>query len=46
MQAAEQRAKEGSDCEVIDLYSLSPLDREGIKKSLCKTHRAISVEEA
>ena len=46
MQAAEQLAKEGIDCEVIDLYSLSPLDREGIKKSVCKTHRAIVVEEA
>ena len=46
MQAAEQLAKEGIDCEVIDLYSLSPLDREGIKKSVCKTHRAILVEEA
>lgn len=46
MQAAEQLAKEGIDCEVIDLYSLSPLDREGIKKSVSKTHRAIVVEEA
>lgn len=46
VQAAEQLAKDGIDCEVIDLYSLSPLDRAGIKKSVSKTHRAIVVEEA
>ena len=44
--AAEQLAKDGIDCEVIDLYSLSPLDRAGIKKSVSKTHRAVIVEEA
>ncbi len=46
MQAAEQLAKDGIDCEVIDLYTLSPLDRAGIKKSVSKTHRAVIVEEA
>ncbi|MEK7323374.1 MAG: alpha-ketoacid dehydrogenase subunit beta [Pseudomonadota bacterium] len=46
VQAAEQLAKDGIDCEVIDLYSLSPLNRAGIKKSVSKTHRAIVVEEA
>ncbi len=34
------------EVEVIDLYSLSPLDREGIKQSVSKTHRALIVEEA
>ncbi|HEY9199114.1 MAG TPA: alpha-ketoacid dehydrogenase subunit beta [Gammaproteobacteria bacterium] len=36
----------GIEAEVIDLYSLAPLDREGIRKSVSKTHRAIIVEEA
>ncbi len=46
LQAAELLARQGIDCEVVDLYSLSPLDREGIKKSVTKTHRAVIVEEA
>ncbi len=31
--------------EVVDLYALSPLDREGIRKSVAKTHRAVIAEE-
>ncbi|MEK6663575.1 MAG: alpha-ketoacid dehydrogenase subunit beta [Pseudomonadota bacterium] len=31
--------------EVLDLYSLAPLDRAGIKKSVSKTHRAVIAEE-
>ena len=46
LRAAAELAKQGIECEVIDLYSLSPLDREGIKASVSKTHRAIIVEEA
>ncbi len=46
LRAAEELAKQGIECEVVDLYSLSPLDREGIKASVSKTHRAIIVEEA
>jgi pyruvate dehydrogenase E1 component beta subunit len=47
LQAAEILAsKHGINCEVIDLYSLAPLDREGIKASVSKTHRAMIVEEA
>jgi len=46
-QAAETLAsKHGINAEVIDLYSLSPLDRAGIKASVAKTHKAIVVEEA
>lgn len=45
--AAETLSKQfGIEAEVIDLYSLSPLDREGIRKSVSKTHRAVIVEEA
>ncbi len=46
-QAADILSKQhGIECEIIDLYSLSPLDREGIKRSVSKTHRAVIVEEA
>ncbi|HEY9150681.1 MAG TPA: alpha-ketoacid dehydrogenase subunit beta [Gammaproteobacteria bacterium] len=47
LQAAEILAKQhGIDAEVIDLYCLAPLDREGIRKSVSKTHRAVIIEEA
>jgi pyruvate dehydrogenase E1 component beta subunit len=36
----------GIEAEVIDLYSLSPLDREGIAHSVSKTHFALIAEEA
>ncbi|MEK8088696.1 alpha-ketoacid dehydrogenase subunit beta [Thermithiobacillus plumbiphilus] len=35
----------GIDAEVIDLRSLKPLDRDGIRKSVAKTHRAVIIEE-
>ena len=45
--AAEILSKQyGIEAEVIDLYSLAPLDRAGIRASVSKTHRAIIVEEA
>ncbi len=47
LQAAEILASQYQiDAEVIDLYTLSPLDRKGIVKSVSKTHRAVIVEEA
>ncbi len=46
LQAAEELAKYGINAEVVDLYALAPLDREGIKASVSKTHRAVIVEEA
>lgn len=47
LQAAEILSKEhGIEAEVIDLYALSPLDREGIVRSVSRTHRAVIVEEA
>jgi pyruvate dehydrogenase E1 component beta subunit len=35
----------GVEAEVIDLFTLSPLDRQGIKASVSKTHKAVLVEE-
>lgn len=46
LKAADILAKQhGISAEVVDLYSLSPLDRDGIKKSISKTHRAVIAEE-
>ncbi|RMD80082.1 MAG: alpha-ketoacid dehydrogenase subunit beta [Gammaproteobacteria bacterium] len=46
LQAAEVLAREdGIQAEVVDLYALNPLDREGIRRSVAKTHRAVVVEE-
>jgi len=45
LQAAEELAKEGISCEVLDLRSLSPLDESAILASVRKTGRAVVVEE-
>ncbi|MDA8094582.1 MAG: alpha-ketoacid dehydrogenase subunit beta [Betaproteobacteria bacterium] len=46
IKAAEILAKQhGINAEVVDLYALSPLDRQGIKRSVAKTHRAVIAEE-
>jgi pyruvate dehydrogenase E1 component beta subunit len=44
--AAEVLAKDGIECEVIDLRSLRPLDLETILASVRKTNRIVTVEEA
>ncbi len=44
--AAETLAKEGIECEVIDLRSLRPIDWETILASVRKTNRLVTVEEA
>ena len=47
MQAAEILASQYHiEAEVVDLYTLSPLDRKGIASSVSKTHRALIAEEA
>ena len=43
--AAETLAREGIECEVIDLRTLRPLDMGPVFASVEKTHRAIVVEE-
>jgi acetoin:2,6-dichlorophenolindophenol oxidoreductase subunit beta len=43
---AEKLAKEGIDCEIIDLRTVSPLDNETILTSVKKTGRAVVVHEA
>lgn len=46
MLAAETLAPEGIDVEVIDVRTISPLDRETIGASVRKTGRAVLVAEA
>ena len=43
--AAEELAKEGVECEVINLRTIKPLDREAIIKSVMKTGRLVAVED-
>jgi acetoin:2,6-dichlorophenolindophenol oxidoreductase subunit beta len=44
--AATQLASEGIDTEVIDLRTLSPLDRDTILASVAKTHRLVIAHDA
>jgi len=44
LEAAEQLAKEGINCEVINLRSLRPLDEETIVNSVMKTNHLVTVE--
>jgi 2-oxoisovalerate dehydrogenase E1 component beta subunit len=47
LQAAEQIAeRHGREVEVVDLRTLTPLDREGIARSVRRTSRAIVLHEA
>ncbi len=44
--AAEQLAKDGVECEVIDPVTLQPFDTATVVASVKKTHRAVVVHEA
>jgi pyruvate/2-oxoglutarate/acetoin dehydrogenase E1 component len=46
LEAAEELAGEGIECEVIDLRSLLPLDYETVLDSLEKTNRIVVAQEA
>lgn len=45
LEAANQLAGKGIECEVINLRSLRPLDTETIFKSVQKTHHLVTVEQ-
>ncbi|MBF6614806.1 MAG: alpha-ketoacid dehydrogenase subunit beta [Chloroflexi bacterium] len=45
LKAAEEMAKEGVEVEVVDVRTISPLDRETIIESVKKTGKAIIVHE-
>jgi pyruvate dehydrogenase E1 component beta subunit len=44
LQAADELAKEGISCEVVNLRSVRPLDTETIVNSVKKTNRLVTVE--
>jgi len=46
LEAAEDLAAEGIECEVIDPRTILPLDHEPIIDSVTKTNRAVIVHEA
>ena len=46
LESANALASEGIDCEVIDVRSFAPLDKETFLTSLAKTNRLVVVEEA
>lgn len=45
LEAAELLTKDGIEAEVIDLRSLRPLDDATLIASVCRTHRAVIVDE-
>jgi pyruvate dehydrogenase E1 component beta subunit len=46
MKAAQQLAKSGVSCEIIDLATISPIDHETILESVEKTGRLVIIHEA
>jgi 2-oxoisovalerate dehydrogenase E1 component beta subunit len=46
LEAADQLAEEGIHCEVIDVATISPLDRETILASVGKTGHCVIIHEA
>lgn len=46
LEAAGQLAGEGIEAEVIDLRTISPLDRDTILESVAKTHRLVIAHDA
>lgn len=44
--AADELEKEGISCEIIDLRTVRPMDRDAILKSVKKTNRLVILEEA
>ncbi len=44
--AAEELAKDGIECEIIDLRTVRPMDKKTILESVKKTNRLVILEEA
>jgi pyruvate dehydrogenase E1 component beta subunit len=45
LQAADEMAKQGINCDVVDLRTIRPMDVDAITESVKKTNRAVVVEE-
>jgi len=46
MDAAEQLAEEGIECDVLDMRTVRPLDMDSILESLAKTSRIVVVDQS
>ncbi len=46
LEAAEALAREGVDCEVLDMRTIRPLDIESIVRSVKKTNRCVVVDQS
>lgn len=46
LEAADQLAKQGLSCEVIDVVTLNPIDHETMLASVAKTGRCVIIHEA
>ena len=46
VEPSEELAADGIGADVIDLLSLRPWDKGAVVESVCRTHRAVVVEEA
>ncbi|MEP1206144.1 MAG: alpha-ketoacid dehydrogenase subunit beta [Rhizobiaceae bacterium] len=46
LQAADKLAKEGIDCEVVDVRTLAPLDEDALCKAANRTGRVVVVDES
>lgn len=46
LEAAAQLARQGIDCEVLDLRTTSPLDQDSILESVEKTGRLVVIDES
>lgn len=46
MNVAEELAKEGIECDVIDLRSILPMDYDTVMASIAKTNRVVVAQEA
>jgi 2-oxoisovalerate dehydrogenase E1 component beta subunit len=46
LESVEQATKEGIECELIDVRTLLPFDRDAVLNSVAKTGRAVIVHEA
>jgi pyruvate/2-oxoglutarate/acetoin dehydrogenase E1 component len=46
LDAAERLAADGIDLEVVDLRTISPLDRDTVLESVAKTHRLVIAHDA
>lgn len=44
LQAAEELAGQGVECEVVNLRSIRPLDEETVIQSVMKTNHLVTVE--